>query len=95
MNSHVPSSPDPVRVAAIGQVIDEEQLRESQAMRSIMLRRAVLLSFVAAGACAVACEREGPAERAGKNVDNAAKNTGKAIERAGENIQDAAKDAQR
>jgi predicted small secreted protein len=40
-----------------------------------------------------ACEKkEGPAERAGKAVDNAVETAGKKIEKAGEKIQDAAKD---
>jgi hypothetical protein len=64
-------------------------------MRSITLRKAVLFSILVAGTMTVACEREGPAERAGKDVDRAAKDTGRAIERAGENIQDAARDASR
>jgi len=38
-----------------------------------------------------ACEKEGPAERAGKEADKAVANVGKSIEKAGENIQDAAK----
>lgn len=38
------------------------------------------------------CEKkEGPLEKAGKEVDNAAANVGQKIEKAGENIQDAAK----
>lgn len=38
------------------------------------------------------CPRqEGPAERAGKAVDNAVQQTGKQIEKAGEKVQDAAK----
>jgi hypothetical protein len=64
-------------------------------MRSITLRKAVLFSILLAGSMTVACEQEGPAERAGKDIDKATKDTGKAIERAGENIQDAARDAQR
>ena len=43
-----------------------------------------------------ACEKkEGPAERAGKQVDKAVTDVGKKIEKAGENIQDAAKDAKK
>ncbi len=38
-----------------------------------------------------ACEKEGPAERAGKEADKAVESVGKSIEKAGENIQDAAK----
>jgi hypothetical protein len=47
------------------------------------------------GAMAVAlpgCQRsEGPAERAGKSLDNAAAKTGQQIEKAGDKIQDAAR----
>jgi len=39
-----------------------------------------------------ACQRqEGPAERAGKSLDNAAEKAGQKIEKVGNNIQDAAK----
>lgn len=38
-----------------------------------------------------ACEKQGPAERAGKQADKAMTDVGKSIERAGETIQDAAK----
>lgn len=39
-----------------------------------------------------ACEKkEGPAERAGKQVDKALESAGKQVEKAGEKIQDAAK----
>jgi len=36
-------------------------------------------------------KQEGPAERAGKEVDKAAEKVGQQIEKAGDNIQDAAK----
>lgn len=42
-----------------------------------------------------ACEREGPAERAGKEIDSAGKQLGEKVERAGEQVQDAAKDARK
>lgn len=35
-------------------------------------------------------KKEGPAEQAGKAVDNAVEKTGNQVEKAGENIQDAA-----
>jgi hypothetical protein len=42
------------------------------------------------------CERqEGPAERAGREVDKAVEKTGQQMEKAGERIQDAAKDARK
>jgi predicted small lipoprotein YifL len=37
------------------------------------------------------CQKEGPVEKAGKSVDNAAEKAGQQIEKAGDNIQDAAK----
>jgi len=46
----------------------------------------VLFALVALVAC-----QEGPAEKAGRNVDNAADKAGRSIEKAGENIRDAAK----
>jgi hypothetical protein len=40
------------------------------------------------------CEKkEGPAERAGKEIDKSVESAGKQLEKAGQNIQDAAKDA--
>lgn len=43
-----------------------------------------------------ACKKqEGPAERAGKAMDNAVEKAGEKIEKAGEKIQDTAKDAQK
>ena len=41
-----------------------------------------------------ACEKkEGPAERAGKQIDKAVENAGQQVEKAGQQIQNAAKDA--
>ena len=43
-----------------------------------------------------ACEKkEGPAERAGKEIDKAVEKAGQQLEKAGREIQDAAKDAKR
>jgi hypothetical protein len=38
-----------------------------------------------------ACQKEGPAEKAGKAVDNAVDKTGQQLEKAGDKIQDASK----
>jgi hypothetical protein len=38
-----------------------------------------------------ACQKEGPAERAGKEIDKTVEKAGQQIEKAGEKIQDAAK----
>jgi predicted small lipoprotein YifL len=37
------------------------------------------------------CQREGPAEKAGRKVDEAGKAAARSIEKAGDNIRDAAK----
>jgi len=51
---------------------------------------AVLISVLFVGV--YGCEKkEGPVEKAGKEVDKAAATVGQKIEKAGENIQDAAK----
>lgn len=56
---------------------------------------AVLAAFLLIAGLS-ACERhEGPAERAGKEVDQAVEAAGKKIEQAGEKIQEAAKDAKK
>jgi hypothetical protein len=39
-----------------------------------------------------ACQKEGPAERAGKEIDSSIEKAGQKIEQAGKKIQDAAKD---
>lgn len=55
---------------------------------------ALLSSVLIAGLSA--CQKEeGPAERAGKAMDNAVEKAGEKIEKAGEKIQDAAKEAQK
>jgi hypothetical protein len=58
-----------------------------------------VLTILMAGVLGIglsACmKEEGPAERAGKAVDNAVQEAGKKIEQAGEKVQDAAKDAQK
>ena len=52
------------------------------------------LSTLIAGLAA--CQKEeGPAERAGKAMDNAVKQAGEKIEKAGEKIQDAANEAKK
>jgi hypothetical protein len=55
---------------------------------------AVVLGILVAGLSA--CEKkEGPAERAGKDIDKAVQSAGEKIEKAGQKIQDAAEDAKK
>jgi len=53
---------------------------------------ALAAAVLIAGLCGC---KEGPAERAGKQVDKAVEKTGQQIEKAGEKIQDAVKDAKK
>ena len=50
---------------------------------------AIVLSFAVAGL--TACEKKGPAERAGEKIDDTAKKVGEKIENAGDKVKDAAK----
>ena len=50
---------------------------------------AIVLSFAVAGLAA--CQKKGPAEKAGEKIDNAAKKVGEKVEEAGDKIKDAAK----
>ncbi len=50
---------------------------------------AAMLSLLIAGLAG--CQKEGPAESAGKKVDRAIDKTGQAIERAGDRVRDAAR----
>ena len=59
-------------------------------MRSLAL--ALVLATVAAGG-ALACREEGPAERAGRALDEAGEDAQEALEDAGDAVKDAAEDA--
>ncbi len=52
---------------------------------------AVVLAMFAMLAALAACQREGPAERAGKQADQAMEKLGQQVEKAGESLQDTAK----
>jgi hypothetical protein len=56
--------------------------------RRIILAAAIIAAAAASSAIVAGCEREGPAERAGKDIDKAAKDAGKAVEDAGKRIQE-------
>lgn len=55
-----------------------------------MINRLSLATALLAGAFLVGCEREGPAERAGEQIDESLEQAGKKIEQAGEAIRDKA-----
>jgi hypothetical protein len=60
--------------------------------RSIAAALALAILTVGLSACE---KKEGPAERAGKEVDKAVDTAGQKLEQAGQSIQDAAKDAKK
>jgi len=47
------------------------------------------LLIILAVAALAACKQEGPAEKAGRNIDNAASKAAKGIENAGDKVRDA------
>lgn len=59
-------------------------------MRLMRVLMVALLTFAAFGFAA--CEKEGPAERAGKQVDNAVDGAGDAVKDAGDKVKDAVDD---
>jgi predicted small lipoprotein YifL len=53
-------------------------------------KKTILVLFLATVFLSLAaCEREGPAERAGEQIDNAVEDAGAAIENAGDKVRDA------
>jgi hypothetical protein len=54
-------------------------------------RIAAAIASIALIAVVGGCQKEGPAERAGKQVDKAVDKVGQQVEKAGDKIQDAAK----
>lgn len=65
-------------------------------MMNFTKNAAMLLAMVLLAAGVAGCQKqEGPAERAGKSMDNAVQKAGESIERAGKQVQDAARDAKK
>jgi hypothetical protein len=56
-------------------------------------RMSLAFSAILLSLALVACQKEGPAEKMGKEVDKAAEKTGQAMEKAAEDVKDAAKEA--
>ena len=58
--------------------------------KSVMLALVMCVLIVGVSGCQ---KKEGPVERAGKQIDKAVEKAGQQIEKAGEKIEDAVKDA--
>jgi hypothetical protein len=67
---------------------EHEEMDNMKFARSINTAVAISAVLLALSACQ---KQEGPAERAGKDVDKAIESAGRQIEKAGDSIQDAAK----
>ena len=82
----------------IGMLSSMPQIPHSQPQNSSEMNTAAAF-ILAIGILTVglaACEKkEGPAERAGKEIDKTLEKAGQQIEKAGDRIQDAAKDAKK
>lgn len=63
-----------------------------QARKSIPAALTAAVLLLGLGACQ---KREGPAERAGKSIDQAVQKAGQEIEKAGQRLQDAASDSKK
>jgi predicted small lipoprotein YifL len=61
-------------------------MKPEKTIRAALILGALLVTLSA-------CQKEGPAEQAGKEVDQATEKAGEQIEKIGDDIQDAAKDA--
>jgi hypothetical protein len=62
-------------------------------MKTMHKRMGGAIAAAALIAGLAACEKEGPAERAGKEIDKTVEKAGRQIEKAGQKIEDAAKSA--
>ena len=56
-----------------------------------MTKSAVLISAMLLGLSLSACQKEGPAEKAGKEIDKAAKDVGQSMEKAADAVKEATK----
>jgi hypothetical protein len=70
-------------------LLEEGQMMKST--RSVTAAVATLVLIAGLGGC----QKEGPAERAGKQVDKAVDKAGDQMEKAGDKLKDAASDAKR
>jgi hypothetical protein len=69
------------RLTYVKPAVAAQVASENSGMRTLMI--------VIALAALVGCQREGPAEKAGRNIDNAASKAAKGIENAGDKVRDA------
>jgi hypothetical protein len=56
-----------------------------------MTKLNVLIAAMLLGLTLSACQKEGPAEKAGKEIDKAAKDLGQSMEKAGDAVKEATK----
>jgi TRAP-type mannitol/chloroaromatic compound transport system permease large subunit len=75
--------------------IDRPQTKRSMTMKKLVqsIIPALLVIVLIVGLSG--CTKEGPAEKAGKKIDNAIEKAGDRIEKAGDKVQDTVKDAKK
>ena len=61
------------------------------AAQRVASRPMKILIVITALLAVAACRQEGPAEKAGRNIDQAGEKASRSIEKAGENVRDAVK----
>jgi hypothetical protein len=61
------------------------------ARKALLIAAVVAAAGLASSALMAGCEKKGPAEKAGENIDRAARDTGEAVKDAGEKIKDSVK----
>ena len=84
------------RVPIPGRKIQDMFIYPRKEIQMIKLGKSVMAVLVMSALMAglFCCQKkEGPAERAGKQIDKAVEKTGQQVEKAGEKIEDAARDA--
>jgi hypothetical protein len=64
---------------------EEQMMKLGESVSAVLITGALLAALSG-------CQKEGPAEKAGRQVDKAVEKVGQQIEKAGDAIQDAAKD---
>jgi hypothetical protein len=77
-----------------GRKVQDIFIHPLKEIKMVKLGKRVMVAFVMSALIAglFCCQKEGPAERAGKQVDKAVEKAGQQIEKAGKKIEEAAKD---
>lgn len=93
---NVPCNDGQVRVRCLRHVAGYEPINELKEKRMIKSKSSAVIVMGMLSLALAGCQpKEGPAEKAGKAVDQSISNAGAQIEKAGDKLQGAARDAQK